>query len=340
MSETPQLPSTGREWHLVSRPVGWPQPSDFALVEAEVRQPGPGEVLVRNAYVSVDPYMRGRMSAAKSYVAPFELGETMQGGAVGEVLVSNAEGIEPGDFVLHFLGWREYAVVDAKQAVKVDPEAAPLSTYLGVLGMTGLTAYAGLLRTASFKEGDSVFVSGAAGAVGSQVGQIARLKGASRVIGSAGSDEKVKLLLEEYGFDAAFNYKNGPVAQQLREAAPDGVDVYFDNVGGDHLEAAIGQLNRDGRIAICGMISVYNNTEAAPGPRNLARLIQTRGRIQGLLVGDHYDLQPEFVREVGGWIRSGELKYTETVVEGIENNLEAFFGVLRGDNIGKMIVKL
>ncbi|MEV6193284.1 NADP-dependent oxidoreductase [Streptomyces sp. NPDC051920] len=340
MSETPQLPSTGREWHLVSRPVGWPQPADFALVEAEVRQPGPGEVLVRNAYVSVDPYMRGRMSAAKSYVAPFELGKTMQGGAVGEVIASNAEGIEPGDHVLHFLGWREYAVVDAKQAVKVDPEAAPLSTYLGVLGMTGLTAYAGLLRTASFKEGDSVFVSGAAGAVGSQVGQIARLKGASRVVGSAGSDEKVKLLVEEYGFDAAFNYKNGPVSQQLREAAPDGVDVYFDNVGGDHLEAAIGSLNRDGRIAICGMISVYNSTEPAPGPRNLARLIQTRGRIQGFLVGDHYDLQQEFVREVGGWIRSGELKYAETIVEGIENNLEAFFGVLRGDNIGKMIVKL
>ncbi|MFD5636408.1 MULTISPECIES: NADP-dependent oxidoreductase [unclassified Streptomyces] len=340
MSETPQLPSTGREWHLVSRPVGWPQPTDFALVEAEVRQPGPGEVLVRNAYVSVDPYMRGRMSAAKSYVAPFELGKTMQGGAVGEVIASNAEGIEPGDHVLHFLGWREYAVVDAKQAVKVDPEAAPLSTYLGVLGMTGLTAYAGLLRTASFKEGDSVFVSGAAGAVGSQVGQIARLKGASRVIGSAGSDEKVKLLVDEYGFDAAFNYKSGPVSQQLREAAPDGVDVYFDNVGGDHLEAAIGSLNRDGRIAVCGMISVYNSTEPAPGPRNLARLIQTRGRIQGFLVGDHYDLQQEFVREVGGWIRSGELKYAETIVEGIENNVEAFFGVLRGDNIGKMIVKL
>jgi NADPH-dependent curcumin reductase CurA len=340
MSETPQLPSVGREWHLVSRPVGWPEPADFALVEAEVRQPGPGEVLVRNAYVSVDPYMRGRMSAAKSYVAPFELGKTMQGGAVGEVVASNAEGIEVGDHVLHFLGWREYAVVDAKQAVKVDPEAAPLSTYLGVLGMTGLTAYAGLLRTASFKEGDSVFVSGAAGAVGSQVGQIARLKGASRVIGSAGSDEKVKLLVEEYGFDAAFNYKNGPVSQQLREAAPDGVDVYFDNVGGDHLEAAIGSLNRDGRIAVCGMISVYNSTEPVPGPRNLARLIQTRGRIQGFLVGDNYDLQQEFVQEVGAWIRSGELKYAETVVEGIENNVEAFFGVLRGDNIGKMIVKL
>ncbi len=206
--------------------------------------------------------------------------------------------------------------------------------------MTGLTAYAGLLRTASFKEGDSVFVSGAAGAVGSQVGQIAKLKGASRVIGSAGSDEKVKLLVEEYGFDAAFNYKNGPVSRQLREAAPDGVDVYFDNVGGDHLEAAIGSLNERGRIAICGMISVYNSTEPVPGPKNLGRLIQTRGRIEGFLVGDHYDLQPQFVQEVGAWVASGALKYRETVVEGIENNLEAFLGQLRGDNTGKMIVKL
>ncbi|MGV9244705.1 NADP-dependent oxidoreductase [Streptomyces sp. NPDC003710] len=340
MSDTPALPAVSREWHLLSRPVGWPKHEDFALVEAEVPQPGEGQVLVRNEYVSVDPYMRGRMSAAKSYAAPYELNQPMLGGAVGEVVASNAEGIEPGDHILHFFGWREYAVVDAKNAVKVDPEAAPLSTYLGVLGMTGLTAYAGLLRTAAFKEGDSVFVSGAAGAVGSQVGQIAKLKGASRVIGSAGSDEKVKLLVEEYGFDAAFNYKSGPVSEQLRQAAPDGIDVYFDNVGGDHLEAAIGSLNRDGRIAVCGMISVYNNTEPAPGPRNLARLIQTRGRIEGFLVGDHYDLQPQFVQEVGPWVRSGELKYRETVVEGIENNLEAFFGVLRGDNIGKMIVKL
>ncbi|MFZ4154078.1 NADP-dependent oxidoreductase [Streptomyces pseudogriseolus] len=340
MSDTPTPPATAREWHLLSRPVGRPEPENFALVEAEVRTPGEGQVLVRNEYLSVDPYMRGRMSAAKSYVAPYELGKAMQGGAVGEVVASNAEGISAGDRVLHFLGWREYAVVDAKSAVKVDPSAVPLSAYLGVLGMTGLTAYAGLLRTASFKEGDSVFVSGAAGAVGSQVGQIAKLKGASRVIGSAGSDEKVKLLTEEYGFDAAFNYKNGPVSEQLRAAAPDGVDVYFDNVGGDHLEAAIGSLNRGGRIAVCGAISVYNNTEPAPGPKNLARLIQTRGRIEGFLVGDHYDLQPQFVEEVGAWIRSGELKYRETVVEGIENNLEAFLGVLRGDNTGKMIVKL
>ncbi|MET9500552.1 NADP-dependent oxidoreductase [Streptomyces sp. NPDC006259] len=340
MSETPTLPSVNREWRLLSRPVGWPKAEDFELAEAEIRQPGPGEVLVRNAYLSVDPYMRGRMSAAKSYTAPFELGKAMQGGAVGEVVVSHAENIAVGDHVLHFGGWREYATFDAKQAVKVDADAAPLSTYLGVLGMTGLTAYAGLLRTAAFKEGDVVFVSGAAGAVGSQVGQIAKLKGAARVIGSAGSDDKVKLLVEEYGFDAAFNYKNGSVSEQLRAAAPDGIDVYFDNVGGDHLEAAIGSLNEGGRIAVCGMISVYNNTEPAPGPKNLARLIQTRGRIEGFLVGDHYDLQPQFVREVGPWVASGTLKYRETIVEGIENNLEAFLGVLRGDNTGKMIVKL
>ncbi|MEU3031912.1 NADP-dependent oxidoreductase [Streptomyces incarnatus] len=328
-----------REWHLLSRPVGWPKPEDFALVETPVPTPGEGQILVRNTYLSVDPYMRGRMSAAKSYVDPFELGKVMQGGAVGEVIESRAEGIAAGDHVLHFLGWREYAVLDARHAVKVDPEAAPLSAYLGVLGMTGLTAYAGLLRTASFKEGDIVFVSGAAGAVGSQVGQIAKLKGASRVIGSAGSDEKVRLLVEEYGFDAAFNYKNGPVSKQLREAAPDGIDVYFDNVGGDHLEAAIGSLREGGRIAVCGMISVYNDTEPAPGPRNLARLIQTRGRIEGFLVNDHRDLQPQFVREVGPWVASGRLKHRETVVDGIENTVEAFLGLLRGDNTGKMVVK-
>ncbi len=338
MTDSPSLPAVNREWHLVSRPVGWPEPEDFALVEAEVPVPAEGQVLVRNRYLSVDPYMRGRMSAAKSYVAPFELGKAMQGGAVGEVVASAAEGFAPGDHVLHFLGWREYAVLDARHAVRVDPDAAPLSTYLGVLGMTGLTAYAGLLRVAALREGDTVFVSGAAGAVGGQVGQIARLKGASRVVGSAGSDAKVRLLLDEYGFDAAFNYKDAPVAEQLRAAAPDGVDVYFDNVGGDHLEAAIGRLNRGGRIAVCGMISVYNATEPAPGPRNLARLIQTRGRIEGFLVGDHEDLRPRFVEEVGAWVRSGELKYHETVVEGVGNTLDAFLGVLRGDNTGKMIV--
>src|SRR6478735_1320892 len=270
------LPTSSREWHLVARPHGWPKAEDFSLREAEVAAPAECRVLVRNKYFSVDPYMRGRMNDVKSYTPPFKLDHPMDGGAVGEVIASNAEGFAVGDHVLHGLGWREIADVPAKHAVKVDASLAPLSAYLGVLGMTGLTAYAGLFEVASFKEGDAVFVSGAAGAVGSQVGQMAKLRGASRVIGSAGSDEKVKLLVEEYGFDAAFNYKNGKVSDQLREAAPDGVDVYFDNVGGDHLEAAIGSLNQGGRIAVCGMISVYNNTEAAPGPRNLARLIQTR----------------------------------------------------------------
>ncbi|WP_030618273.1 NADP-dependent oxidoreductase [Streptomyces sclerotialus] len=334
------LPTTGREWHLVARPQGWPTPADFALREAQIPELAEGQILVRNRHFSVDPYMRGRMSTAKSYTEPFKLDEPMEGGAVGEVLASKAEGFAAGDQALHFAGWREYAVVKAKSAVKVDPEAAPLSTYLGVLGMPGLTAYAGLLRVAQFKEGDAVFVSGAAGAVGGQVGQIAKLKGASRVIGSAGSDEKVKVLLEEYGFDAAFNYKNGPVKDQLKEAAPDGIDVYFDNVGGDHLEAAIASLNLHGRIAVCGMISQYNATEPTPAPRNLAQIIAKRFRMEGLLVGDHYDLQPQFVEEVSAWIRSGELKYRETFVEGIENGVEAFLGMLRGENTGKMVVSL
>ncbi|MFD3945729.1 NADP-dependent oxidoreductase [Streptomyces sp. NPDC058579] len=332
------LPASSREWHLVARPHGWPTPADFALRETPVTAPAEGRILVKNLHFSVDPYMRGRMNDVKSYTPPFKLDHPMDGGAVGEVVASNAEGFAVGDHVLHRLGWREYADVDAQHAVKVDASLAPLSYYLGVLGMTGLTAYAGLFEVASFKEGDVVFVSGAAGAVGSQVGQMAKLKGASRVIGSAGSDEKVKLLVEEYGFDAAFNYKNGPVKDQLREAAPDGIDVYFDNVGGDHLEAAISSLNVHGRATICGMIAQYNETEPVAGPRNMAMIIGKRLRLQGVLVGDHYGLQPQFVQEVGGWLRSGELKYDETVVEGIENGVEAFLGLLRGENTGKMIV--
>ncbi|MET9374743.1 NADP-dependent oxidoreductase [Streptomyces sp. NPDC003035] len=334
------LPASSREWHLVARPHGWPTPADFALRETPVTEPAEGRILVKNLHFSVDPYMRGRMNDVKSYIPPFKLDHPMDGGAVGEVVASNAEGFAVGDHVLHGLGWREYADVPAQHATKVDPELAPLSSYLGVLGMTGLTAYAGLFEVASFKEGDAVFVSGAAGAVGSQVGQMAKLKGASRVIGSAGSDEKVKLLVEEYGFDAAFNYKNGPVKDQLRAAAPDGIDVYFDNVGGDHLEAAISSLNVHGRATICGMIAQYNDTEPVPGPRNMAMIIGKRLRLQGVLVGDHYDLQPQFVEEVGGWLRSGDLKYGETFVEGIENGAEAFLGLLRGENTGKMIVSV
>lgn len=264
MSAPSALPATSREWHLVARPHGWPVPADFALREVPVAAPAEGRILVRNLFMSVDPYMRGRMNDVKSYIPPFQLDKPMDGGAVGEVVASGDERFAVGDHVLHGLGWREYADLDAKHATKVDASLAPLSAYLGVLGMTGLTAYAGLFDVASFKEGDAVFVSGAAGAVGSQVGQLARLKGASRVIGSAGSDEKVKWLVEELGFDAAFNYKNGPVRDQLRAAAPDGIDVYFDNVGGEHLEAAISSLNVHGRATICGMIAGYNDTEPTP----------------------------------------------------------------------------
>ncbi|MEE1939734.1 NADP-dependent oxidoreductase [Streptomyces sp. TRM 70361] len=334
------LPATGREWHLTARPEGWPAPEDFALREAPVGAPGPGRILVRNLYLSVDPYMRGRMNDVKSYVPPYRLDEPMDGGAVGVVLASEAEGFAPGDHVLHGLGWREYATPEARHAVKVSADAAPLSACLGVLGMPGLTAYAGLLEVASFREGDAVFVSGAAGAVGSLVGQIARLKGASRVVGSAGSPEKVRLLTEEYGFDAAFDYHDGPVARRLREAAPEGIDVYFDNVGGEHLEAAIGSLRTHGRVAVCGMISQYNATEPPAAPRNLTLVIGKRLRIQGMLVNDHSALRPRFTEEVSGWLRSGELKYRETVVEGIENAVDAFLGMLRGRNVGKMIVSL
>ncbi|MGW4199580.1 NADP-dependent oxidoreductase [Streptomyces sp. NPDC004726] len=334
------LPPVSREWHLVARPHGWPEAADVALREVPVAQPGEGRVLVRNLHFSVDPYMRGRMNDVKSYTPPYRLDQPMGGGAVGEVVASRAEGFAVGDHVLHDLGWREYAEVDAADAVRVDASLAPLSAYLGVLGMPGLTAYAGLFEVGSFKEGDAVFVSGAAGAVGSLVGQFARIKGASRVIGSAGSDEKVARLTAEYGFNAAFNYKSGPVAEQLRRAAPDGIDVYFDNVGGDHLEAAISSLNVHGRAVLCGAISQYNNTEPAPGPRNLFLAIVKRLRLEGMLVSDHQDLREQFVRDVVGWIASGELKYEETVVHGVEHGFDAFIGMLHGQNTGKMIVTL
>ncbi|WP_446038399.1 NADP-dependent oxidoreductase [Streptomyces sp. SID1121] len=334
------LPTSGRAWHLAARPDGWPRPSDVALREIPVAEPGEGRILVRNLYFSVDPYMRPRMNDAKSYVASYQLGEPLAGQAVGEVIASRADGFAVGDHVLHNLGWREYAEFEPGRAVKVDPSVAPLSAYLGVLGGTGFTAYAGLFRVGAFKEGDAVFVSGAAGAVGSQVGQLARLKGASRVVGSAGTDDKVRLLVEEYGFDAAFNYKNGSVKKQLKAAAPDGIDLYFDNVGGDHLEAAIISLRPHGRAVLCGAVAHYNNSAPTPGPNNLALVVTKRLRLEGIIVTDHWDLQPRFLQEVGPLFASGQLKHHETVVEGIENGFDAFLGVLRGENTGKMIVGL
>ncbi|MCZ7476579.1 MULTISPECIES: NADP-dependent oxidoreductase [unclassified Micromonospora] len=333
------MSGTNREIHLASRPQGWPTPENFRLVTTEVPTPGPGQVVVRNRFMSVDPYMRGRMNDVKSYVPPFALDAPLDGGAIGEVVAGEAGGVQPGDTVLHGLGWREYALVDAKGVRKVDPGLAPVTAYLGVLGMTGLTAYAGLLDVAAMKPGETVFVSGAAGAVGSMVGQIAKLRGAGRVIGSAGSAAKVERLTA-LGFDAAFDYHDGPVSKQLRAAAPDGVDVYFDNVGGDHLEAAIGAMNLHGRAAICGMIAQYNATEPPAAPRNLALVIGKRLTLRGFLVGDHGHLREQFVQEVAGWLREGRLSYDETIVDGIEQAPEAFLGLLRGENLGKMLVRL
>ncbi|WP_405106150.1 NADP-dependent oxidoreductase [Micromonospora sp. NBC_01405] len=331
--------TVNREIHLASRPQGWPTAENFRLVETEVPTPGPGQLVVRNQFMSVDPYMRGRMNDVKSYAPPFALDAPLDGGALGEVVAGEADGIAPGDTVLHGLGWREYALVDARDARKVDPDLAPVSTYLGVLGMTGLTAYAGLLDVAAMKPGETVFVSGAAGAVGSVVGQIAKLRGAGRVVGSAGSAAKVERL-EELGLDAAFDYHDGPVRDSLRAAAPDGIDVYFDNVGGDHLEAAIGAMRLHGRAAICGMIAQYNDSEPPAAPRNLALVIGKRLTLRGFLVRDHNHLRDRFVQEVAGWLREGKLSYDETVVDGITRAPEAFLGLLRGENLGKMLVRL
>ena len=336
------MPTTSRAWHLVSRPHGELADDDVALVSTDVPDPGPGEVLVRNTWLSVDPYMRGRMNDAKSYVAPFALNEPMDGGAVGvvEQVGDGVTTVAVGDAVLHGLGWREVAVLPADRVQKVDTDLAPAQSYLGVMGMPGLTAYAGLLEVAAMQPGETVFVSAAAGAVGSLVGQIARLKGAKQVIASAGGPEKTRWLVDELGFSNALDYKAAPIRQQLREAAPDGIDVYFDNVGGDHLEAAIGSLRLHGRAALCGAISAYNATEPPPGPRNLARLVQNRLTLRGFLVGDHGHLRPQFLADMSGWLRDGDVVWRETVADGIESTPEAFRSLLTGGNTGKMLVRL
>ncbi|MEU7824991.1 NADP-dependent oxidoreductase [Catellatospora sp. NPDC049133] len=329
--------TVGREIHLASRPVAMPTPDNFRLVEVAVPEPAEGQVKVRNLVMSVDPYMRGRMNDVKSYVPPFALDAVLDGGAVGEVVESRSPDLKPGDLVLHGYGWREWAVDDARRFRKLDPVAPP-SAFLGVLGMPGLTAYVGLLDIAAMKPGDTVFVSGAAGAVGSLVGQLARLKGAARVIGSAGSAAKVAHLTDDLGFDAAFNYRDGDVSQLLKQAAPDGIDVYFDNVGGDHLTAAIARAKPFARFALCGAISAYN--EPVPGPDNMTLMIGKRLTMRGFIVSDHNERMPDLIREVGAWYAAGDIKAEETVVEGLENAPEAFTGLLRGANTGKMVVKL
>jgi NADPH-dependent curcumin reductase CurA len=317
-----------------------PTDSNFQLLEVAVPTPGEGEVLVKNLFMSVDPYMRGRMIDRKSYVPPFQLDAVLEGGAVGEVLESKSDSLRVGDHVLGMNGWREYFVAEPSTLQKIDGTAAPLSAYLGVLGIPGLTAYVGLLDIGGPQSGETVFVSGAAGAVGAVVCQIAKRKGC-RVVGSAGSQEKVDWLTEQAGVDVALNYKTVEnLHRALREACPDGVDVYFDNVGGDHLEAALGLMNNHGRIVACGGISSYNASEPPAGPRNLFQIITRRLMWRGFIVTDHLDRYPTFLNDAATWIADGSLRWRETVHEGIENAPEAFLGLFTGGNLGKMLVRL
>lgn len=326
---------------LAKRPVGWPTHEDFETVEVTYDSPAAGEVRVRNEFVSVDPYMRGRMNDVRSYVAPYALGETILGGAIGRVIESNAPELAVGTLVLHQHGWSDVVQAPATTFRPVpDLAGVPSSVRLHILGMTGLTAYVGLTAIAGMKPGDTVFVSGAAGAVGTAVGQIAKLLGAGRVIGSAGSAEKVALLTEKYGYDVAFNYKDGDVRAQLAAAAPEGIDVFFDNVGGDHLEAALDAFNDDGRAALCGAIAEYNTTGRTPGPDNLANII-TRGlTLTGFTLAKHLGVAPEFYEKMGGWFAAGQIAYDETTVDGIENTVDAFLDMMRGANTGKMLVRV
>lgn len=330
--------TTTREIHLASRPTGWPTAENFDLVEVPLRQPGPGQVLVRNTFMSVDPYMRGRMNDVRSYVPPFQVGAPLDGGAVGEVVESSDDGFKVGDTVLHGAGWREHSLLPAESVRRVDAGQVPASAYLGVLGMPGLTAYVGVTRIAQLQQGDSVLVSGAAGAVGSIAGQLAHLLGAGKVVGSAGTPEKVAWLTDELGFDAAVNYKDGPIRKQLAEHGP--FDVYFDNVGGDHLEAAIFHLRDHGRAAICGAIAEYNETAPSSGPRNMMMIVSKRLTLRGFIVSDHGDLAGEFHRKAADWVAEGKLTYRETVVDGLDRAPEAFLDLMRGGNTGKMLVRL
>lgn len=329
---------TSHEVRLATRPRGRPSPDNFRLVPTQVPEPAEGQALVRNLFMSVDPYMRGRMNDRKSYVPPYAVDQPLEGSAVGEVVTSHAAGLKPGDTVVSNFGWREYFVAEAKDLHPVSRDLQPLSIYLGTLGLTGMTAWAGL-QVAAIKTGDVIFISGAAGAVGNVAGQLAKIQGC-RVIGTAGSPEKVQWLRDELGFDAAFNYKDAPIAEQLAKAAPDGIDVYFDNVGGDALSAALDALHVHGRIVVCGGISDYNEEKPRPGPSNFHNVVAQRLTLRGFLVRDWLHRRLEFENEVGGYYRAGKLHHRETVVQGLDHAVEAFLGLFEGRNIGKMVVKL
>ena len=338
-----------RQVQLVRYPDGKVRADDFRVVELPVERPGEGEVLVRNRWCSVDPGMRLQMrpDGPAGYFPAFQLDAPLGGMAVGEVVESRSAGFAPGDVVIHALGWRDYAVVaasgDALRGIgtlrRVDTALAPPQAYLGVLGGPGLTAYAGLLHVAGLRAGDVVWVSAAAGAVGSLAAQIAKLSG-HRVIGSAGSDEKVAMLLDELGLDAAFNHRAGPVGDQLRRAAPEGIDVYFDNVGGEHLEAALGSLRRWGRVAICGAVSEYERSGPAIGVRNLFQAVANDLTLRGFRGSSHVEHRPDFERDVAAWLREGRIRYRETVVDGLERAPEAIVEQLAGATTGKVLVRV
>jgi NADPH-dependent curcumin reductase CurA len=333
------MPTTvSRQIVLRSRPVGMPRPTDFDLVETRVAPPTDGEVLCRTIYLSLDPYMRGRISGARSYAQSVEPGQVIVGATVGEVLESRCPGLAAGDIVLGYDGWQSHAVSRGAGLRKLDPKQAPISTALGVLGMPGMTAYVGLLDIGQPRAGETVVVSAASGAVGSAVGQIAKIKGA-RAVGIAGSPDKCDYVVRELGFDACVNYKTGDLAAALRAACPGGIDVYFENVGGDVLRAVMTLLNQNARIPFCGLISEYNATESVPGP-NLRPLLFNRVLIKGFIVSDHMARLGEFLKDCGGWVREGRLKYREDVVAGLDRAPEAFIGLLQGRNFGKLLVRV
>ncbi len=332
--------TTSREIRLKSRPVGLPSADNFELATVELAAPGPGEVQVRNSWMTVDPYMRGRMNDVKSYTPPFALGEVLQGGSVGQVTASNDPALKVGDLVQSGFGWREAFNAPAGQVTKLPDTNLPIQAFLGVAGMPGLTAYAGLLRVAALKPGDVVFVSAASGAVGSLVCQIAKIKG-HKVIGSAGGAEKIRFLKEELGVDEAIDYKAEPdLTAALARVAPEGIDVYFENVGGAHLEAALNAANPFARFALCGMISQYNNTAPAVGPTNMVLCVGKSLKLEGFIVSNHWDMMGDFVSDLTAWHQAGKISWKETVKDGIEKAPEAFLGLFSGENFGKMLVRL